>query len=117
MRFWVLGSAVLRRARWERQLAQAYMGLGKLTQSRACIERALALGEGERYDFAPMLAEIRPYIEDADLAFCHVETPMTPDPHVQVVDSKGTLKHVEYVPEIANHPNYDAALNALKACS
>jgi len=36
-------SSVLRRARWERQLAHAYMGLGNLTESRACIERALAL--------------------------------------------------------------------------
>ncbi len=39
----VLGSAVVRRARWERQLAQAYMGLGNLTESRACIDRALTL--------------------------------------------------------------------------
>ncbi len=42
--------------------------------------RALELGGGERYDFEPMLAEIAPYVADADLAFCHVETPMTPDP-------------------------------------
>lgn len=27
-----------------------------------------------------------------------------------VVDGEGTIKHVEYVPEIANEPNYDAAL-------
>jgi len=42
--------------------------------------RALELGGGERYDFAPMFEEIRPYVEDPDLAFCHIETPMTPDP-------------------------------------
>lgn len=29
-----------------------------------------------------------------------------------VVDGEGTLKHVEYVSEIAEHPNYDAALAA-----
>lgn len=40
--------------------------------------RALALGGGQHYDFAPLFEEIRPYVEDADLAFCHVETPMTP---------------------------------------
>ena len=42
--------------------------------------RALALGGGDRYDFAPLFDQIRPYVADADLAFCHVETPMTPDP-------------------------------------
>ncbi len=31
-----------------------------------------------------------------------------------VVDTNGTLKHVEYVPEIAQEPNYDAALGALR---
>lgn len=29
-----------------------------------------------------------------------------------VIDPAGTLKHVEYVSEIAEHPNYDAALAA-----
>jgi poly-gamma-glutamate synthesis protein (capsule biosynthesis protein) len=41
--------------------------------------RALVDGHG-RYDFAPMLREIRPYIRAADLAICHVETPMSPRP-------------------------------------
>lgn len=31
-----------------------------------------------------------------------------------VVDGDGALKHVEYVSEIAEHPNYDAALAAAK---
>jgi len=43
-------------------------------------ERALALGGGSRYDFAPELAELRPYVADASLGICHVETPMTPAP-------------------------------------
>ena len=34
---------------------------------------------------------------------------------VFVVGKDGTLKHVEYVSEIANEPDYDAALNAAKA--
>jgi Bacterial capsule synthesis protein PGA_cap len=38
--------------------------------------RALELGGGESYDFTPMFAELRPYVEEPDLAFCHVETPM-----------------------------------------
>jgi len=32
-----------------------------------------------------------------------------------VVGPDGTLKHAEYVPEIAQHPDYDAALAAAKA--
>jgi poly-gamma-glutamate capsule biosynthesis protein CapA/YwtB (metallophosphatase superfamily) len=40
--------------------------------------RALANGGG-RYDFAPFFAELAPYVADADLALCHLETPMTFD--------------------------------------
>ncbi len=42
-------------------------------------EKALAYGRGS-YDFWPMLREIAPYIQQADLAICHVETPMSPRP-------------------------------------
>lgn len=31
-----------------------------------------------------------------------------------VVDATDTVQYVEYVKEVANHPNYDAALSALK---
>lgn len=34
---------------------------------------------------------------------------------VFVVDPSGELKHVEYCPEISQHPNYDAALSAAKS--
>ena len=34
-----------------------------------------------------------------------------------VVDENNTLKHVEYVKEVADHPNYDAALEAARAAS
>jgi thiol peroxidase len=33
---------------------------------------------------------------------------------VFVVDQSGTLRYVEYVPEVANEPNYAAALEAAK---
>jgi len=33
---------------------------------------------------------------------------------VFVVDNAGTVRHAEYVPEIASHPNYDAALAAVR---
>lgn len=32
-----------------------------------------------------------------------------------VLDKDGTIKHAEYVKEVAEHPNYDAALAALKS--
>jgi thiol peroxidase len=34
---------------------------------------------------------------------------------VFVVDRNGTITYAEYVPEVASHPNYDAALAAVKA--
>ena len=34
---------------------------------------------------------------------------------VFVVDAGGTLRYAEYVPEVASHPNYDAALTAVKS--
>lgn len=33
-----------------------------------------------------------------------------------VVDSNNVVQHVEYVSEVTNHPDYDAALQAAKAC-
>lgn len=53
---------------------------GDLLIHTALFTRAQALAGGEGYDFAPLFEEIRPYVKDADLAFCHVETPMTPEP-------------------------------------
>jgi thioredoxin-dependent peroxiredoxin len=32
-----------------------------------------------------------------------------------VVDQNGMIRHAEYVADVANHPNYDAALNAAKS--
>src|SRR5581483_11433243 len=34
---------------------------------------------------------------------------------VFVVDKNGTITYAEYVPEVGSHPNYDAALSAVKA--
>jgi poly-gamma-glutamate capsule biosynthesis protein CapA/YwtB (metallophosphatase superfamily) len=42
-------------------------------------QRAAALA-GHGYDFAPLLRQVKPWIRGADLAFCHVETPMTSAP-------------------------------------
>jgi len=42
--------------------------------------QALADGEGRRHDFRPMFQPIRRHIAGADLALCHVETPLVPGP-------------------------------------
>ena len=42
--------------------------------------QALANGDGRRYDFRPMFSSVRRRIAGADLAICHVETPLVPGP-------------------------------------
>jgi thiol peroxidase len=34
---------------------------------------------------------------------------------VFVIDPQGIVRYAEYVPEITQHPNYDAALEAMRA--
>jgi thiol peroxidase len=34
---------------------------------------------------------------------------------VFVVDPQGVIRYAEYVPEITNHPNYEAALDAVRS--
>jgi thiol peroxidase len=36
---------------------------------------------------------------------------------VFVLNPAGQITYVEYVPEVTSHPNYDAALQALKAAA
>jgi hypothetical protein len=42
--------------------------------------RALALGGGSNYNFAPLFNRVRRHITSADLALCHIETPLVPGP-------------------------------------
>ena len=42
--------------------------------------QALAEGGGRRHDFRPMFRPVRRHIAGADLALCHVETPLVPGP-------------------------------------
>src|SRR5215211_5202247 len=51
---------------------------GDLLIHTAVWQRALALGGGDHYNFAAELDEIKPYVAEADLGICHMETPMTP---------------------------------------
>jgi poly-gamma-glutamate capsule biosynthesis protein CapA/YwtB (metallophosphatase superfamily) len=53
---------------------------GDLLVHEPVAARALANGGGRRYDFRPMFASIRGRIAGADLALCHMETPLVPGP-------------------------------------
>lgn len=50
---------------------------GDLLVHEAVWRQAAAYADGDGYDFRPMLRRVRPLIAGADLAICHVETPLT----------------------------------------
>ena len=53
---------------------------GDVLSHRSVVDRARAYGarSGRAYDFRPMFAGIRPLVSAADLAVCHLETPLSP---------------------------------------
>jgi hypothetical protein len=53
---------------------------GDLLIHQPVAARALANGGGRRYDFRPMFGSVRRRIAGADLALCHMETPLVPGP-------------------------------------
>jgi capsule synthesis protein PGA_cap len=53
---------------------------GDLLIHSPVFRRALAYGRGSGYDFRPLFRTIAPWIRRADLALCHVETPLSPGP-------------------------------------
>ena len=53
---------------------------GDLLIHQPVAARALANGGGRRYDFRPLFGSVRARIAGADLALCHVETPLVPGP-------------------------------------
>jgi len=71
---------VLSRERAEQPVRFTLSVSGDLLIHSPVYERALSLGAGGRYDFAPLFEQVRPYVQGADVAVCHVETPMTPGP-------------------------------------
>jgi poly-gamma-glutamate synthesis protein (capsule biosynthesis protein) len=64
----------------ERPVRLTVAASGDLLIHTPVAQRALALGDGRRYEFAPLFAPVRRWIERADLALCHVETPLVPGP-------------------------------------
>ena len=55
---------------------------GDLLPHLPVVARAHALAGGQGYDFRPLLRPIRGWVRRNSLAFCHVETPLTPAPPV-----------------------------------
>lgn len=51
---------------------------GDLLMHLPLIDRARQNAGGGGYDFTPFFRRIRPYVSGADLALCHLETPMGP---------------------------------------
>jgi poly-gamma-glutamate capsule biosynthesis protein CapA/YwtB (metallophosphatase superfamily) len=70
--------------------------------------RAYGARSGSAYDFRPMLSAIRPIVSAADLAVCHMETPLSP-----------TGRHLSGYPLFNGPPQIAAALRATgyDACS
>ncbi len=62
---------------------------------------------------------VRPLSDHFDLSFGKAYGTLIPDLRLQcravfVIDEAGTIRYAEYVPEIADHPNYDAVLACAK---
>jgi poly-gamma-glutamate capsule biosynthesis protein CapA/YwtB (metallophosphatase superfamily) len=53
---------------------------GDVLPHTSVVARARAYGRstGLRYDFRPMLSAVKPIVSSADLAICHLETPLSP---------------------------------------
>lgn len=52
---------------------------GDLLMHEPVTQQAKELAVGQPYDFRPLLADVRPLLSAADLAICHMETPLSPD--------------------------------------
>jgi poly-gamma-glutamate capsule biosynthesis protein CapA/YwtB (metallophosphatase superfamily) len=84
----VKGALVALGLLWSQQVAQLppepvrfrVAASGDLLIHTPVAARALAYGGGRRYDFTPMFGAIRGHVAGADLALCHVETPLVPGP-------------------------------------
>ncbi|MDQ3752122.1 MAG: CapA family protein [Actinomycetota bacterium] len=86
-------------------------------------ERARVNG-GDEYDFSPMFRKVKPQLSAADLAICHLETPLSPDnqslssypafnvPH-QLADAIAKAGY-DYCSTASNH-SYDQGPEGVKA--
>ncbi len=51
---------------------------GDLLMHQPVLDRALANGGGDHYDFEPFFNRVEPYVRGVDVALCHLETPLGP---------------------------------------
>jgi len=103
-------------------------------QTRRFNEDVVALGEGiafytvsvdlpfaqKRWCAAAGLENVQTVSDHKDLSFgkaygVYMEELRLLARSVFVIDKEGTVTYVEYVPEGTNHPNYEAAIEAVKA--
>jgi poly-gamma-glutamate synthesis protein (capsule biosynthesis protein) len=61
---------------------------GDLLAHEPIVAAARAAAGGTGYDFRPLLAQVKPILSAADLAVCHLETPLSPDD-----------RHLSYYPD------------------
>lgn len=103
------------------------------TQTRTFNEKIAALGEGvicytvsadlpfaqARWCGAAGIERIQTLSDHRDMAFgdaygTHIKELRLDARAVFVIDAAGSIRYVQYVPEITQEPDYDAALDALK---
>jgi poly-gamma-glutamate synthesis protein (capsule biosynthesis protein) len=72
------GALVAQDAQAARPVRFTVAASGDLLIHTPIAARALANGGGRSYDFRPMFASIRRRLSTADVALCHVETPLVP---------------------------------------
>ncbi|MBA2273554.1 MAG: CapA family protein [Actinobacteria bacterium] len=96
---------------------------GDILTHSTVYEKALENG-GNRYDFDPMFREVEPLLSAADLAICHLETPLSRDnqdlssyPNFnvprQLADAIGKAGY-DYCSTASNH-SYDQGLQGVRA--
>ena len=94
--------------------------LGELGDSINAITVSLDLPFGmNRFCGAESITNIRPASDYQDRNFGNswgtlIEELKIMTRAIFVLDAEGTIKHVEYVSEVTEEPNYDAALGAIK---
>ncbi len=74
------------------------MATGDVLAHEPVVRAARAAAGGTGYDFRPLLAPIRPQVLAADLAICHLETPLTGG------------QHLSYYPNFSSPPQIAPAL-------
>jgi hypothetical protein len=92
----------------ERPVRLTVAASGDLLIHTPVARRALALGGGRRYDFAPMFRPVRRWIAGADLALCHAETPLVPGP----VEGYPVFRTPPDLARAVRHTGWDACSTA-----